>query len=87
MPELKFDKKEWSVKYCRAIDLDELEKYLADVDYYNSLVCNNPKCKQTGDWFSFFLYFIMGYFFTFILLALTFSFWMIPILLIKGCMK
>ena len=87
MKELKFNKKEWAVKYCKAIDLDELEKDLADVDYYNSLDCNNPKCKQAGDWFFFFLYFIISYFFTFVFLALAFSFWMIPILLIKGCMK
>ena len=83
----KFNKKIWAEKYCKAIDLDEVEKYLGDVDYYNSLVCNNPKCKKACDWLFFFLYFIMGYFFTFVLLVLTFSPWMVPILLIKGCMK
>lgn len=81
---LRFNKKEWAVKYDRSIDLDDLEIRLERNQYYMKIGEADRQAVQTAFVINLIAGFTIGVIFTIIFLFLIFSPWIVPVILIKG---
>ncbi len=83
----KFNKTAWAERYCKCIDLDELERRLEFNDYYRKKSYEERDHFRWECWIAFIITFIVGTVVTFIVLTVGFAGVVVPILLIKALFK
>ncbi|MFA6293463.1 MAG: hypothetical protein WC637_16885 [Victivallales bacterium] len=83
----KYNRDEWAVKYDSSINLDELETRLERSQYYRKIGEADRQFVHMAFIMNFVASYLMGVFFTVILLFLMFLPWMLPIMLIRGCFR
>ena len=83
----KFDKKEWAERYCKSIDLQELEHRLEESDYYRKKSWEERDFVRLCWWINLIGSFIIGTVLTLFVLTVAFASWVIPILILKAVFK